>query len=268
MWAMPKTRKLLARHGTTFTNNVVNFPLCCPSRATYYTGRVRAQPRRALEQLPRGRLLPLRRLADAAGVAPERGLPDDPHRQVPERVRRARPVRGPAGLVGVVGRRRPDAPTTTTATRSTTTASCAPTGPSRDDYSTDVYARHRRARDRRRGARAQAVLPQPGPERPAHGGGRDRGAQEGTPAVPAPRDQRRPPTQLEMPMLPELQRGRHVGQVGAAEPSSRSRFGAGRWPPRSSAHYRGRMGSLFAVDDLVAARRTERCGAPGSPRTR
>jgi N-acetylglucosamine-6-sulfatase len=38
MWAMPKTRKLLARHGTTFTNNIVSYPLCCPSRATYLTG--------------------------------------------------------------------------------------------------------------------------------------------------------------------------------------------------------------------------------------
>src|SRR4051794_31350145 len=38
MWAMPKTRKLLARHGTTFANNIVSYPLCCPSRATYLTG--------------------------------------------------------------------------------------------------------------------------------------------------------------------------------------------------------------------------------------
>ena len=38
MWAMPQTRKLIKRQGTTFDTNIVNFPLCCPSRATYYTG--------------------------------------------------------------------------------------------------------------------------------------------------------------------------------------------------------------------------------------
>jgi arylsulfatase A-like enzyme len=38
MWALPKTRRLITDRGTTFATNVVNFPLCCPSRATYYTG--------------------------------------------------------------------------------------------------------------------------------------------------------------------------------------------------------------------------------------
>ena len=38
MWAMPETRKIVQRQGTTFDTNIVNFPLCCPSRATYYTG--------------------------------------------------------------------------------------------------------------------------------------------------------------------------------------------------------------------------------------
>ena len=39
MWAMPKTRRLIGARGTTFKQSVVNFPLCCPSRATYYTGQ-------------------------------------------------------------------------------------------------------------------------------------------------------------------------------------------------------------------------------------
>ncbi len=39
MWAMPKTRALIGARGTTFQTSLVNFPLCCPSRATYYTGR-------------------------------------------------------------------------------------------------------------------------------------------------------------------------------------------------------------------------------------
>ena len=36
---LPKTRALLGDQGTTFTNSFVNFPLCCPSRATLLTGQ-------------------------------------------------------------------------------------------------------------------------------------------------------------------------------------------------------------------------------------
>src|SRR3954454_6754336 len=38
MPVMPKTRRLIGDRGTTFATSVVSFPLCCPSRATYYTG--------------------------------------------------------------------------------------------------------------------------------------------------------------------------------------------------------------------------------------
>jgi N-acetylglucosamine-6-sulfatase len=36
---MPKARKLLAKQGTSFTNTITSFPLCCPSRATFLTGQ-------------------------------------------------------------------------------------------------------------------------------------------------------------------------------------------------------------------------------------
>src|SRR3954447_7613342 len=36
---MPNVKKLLARQGTTFTNAIDSFPLCCPSRATFITGQ-------------------------------------------------------------------------------------------------------------------------------------------------------------------------------------------------------------------------------------
>src|SRR6476469_5080074 len=36
---MPNVKKLLARQGTTFTQAVDSFPLCCPSRATFITGQ-------------------------------------------------------------------------------------------------------------------------------------------------------------------------------------------------------------------------------------
>jgi N-acetylglucosamine-6-sulfatase len=39
MSVMSQTRALIGAQGTTFTNSFVNFPLCCPSRATYLTGQ-------------------------------------------------------------------------------------------------------------------------------------------------------------------------------------------------------------------------------------
>src|SRR3954447_25495168 len=39
MHVMPKTRGLIGARGTTFAQEMTSFPLCCPSRATYYTGQ-------------------------------------------------------------------------------------------------------------------------------------------------------------------------------------------------------------------------------------
>jgi N-acetylglucosamine-6-sulfatase len=39
MSVMPQTQRLLGKKGTTFTRNFVNYSLCCPSRATLYTGQ-------------------------------------------------------------------------------------------------------------------------------------------------------------------------------------------------------------------------------------
>jgi arylsulfatase A-like enzyme len=39
MRVLPKVRALLGDHGVTFSNFFVNYPLCCPSRTTYFTGQ-------------------------------------------------------------------------------------------------------------------------------------------------------------------------------------------------------------------------------------
>ncbi|MGH3334128.1 MAG: sulfatase-like hydrolase/transferase, partial [Nocardioidaceae bacterium] len=36
---MPRTRRLLGGAGTTFTDALSNYPLCCPARATLLTGQ-------------------------------------------------------------------------------------------------------------------------------------------------------------------------------------------------------------------------------------
>jgi len=37
--AMPATRQAFVRHGLSFANSTVSYPVCCPSRASYLTGR-------------------------------------------------------------------------------------------------------------------------------------------------------------------------------------------------------------------------------------
>ncbi len=37
--AMPATRRAFVRHGVEFANSTVSYPVCCPSRATFLTGR-------------------------------------------------------------------------------------------------------------------------------------------------------------------------------------------------------------------------------------
>src|SRR5438270_150246 len=39
MQVMPETRQLISDEGVSFTNSFVSYPMCCPSRATYYTGQ-------------------------------------------------------------------------------------------------------------------------------------------------------------------------------------------------------------------------------------
>ncbi len=39
MWVLTRTQALLGAHGTTFSNDYVTTPLCCPSRATLLTGQ-------------------------------------------------------------------------------------------------------------------------------------------------------------------------------------------------------------------------------------
>ncbi|MFN8041397.1 MAG: sulfatase [Acidimicrobiales bacterium] len=39
MRALPRTKQLIADQGTTFDEYYVSFPVCCPSRATYYSGQ-------------------------------------------------------------------------------------------------------------------------------------------------------------------------------------------------------------------------------------
>ena len=108
MRVMPNVKTLLADQGVTFDNNFVSYSLCCPSRATYLTGQYahnhgvwgNAAPNGGYYKLDSTNTLPV-------WLQPRR-LPDDAHRQVPQRLRHAERARGAAGLGPLVRLRRPD----------------------------------------------------------------------------------------------------------------------------------------------------------------
>ena len=188
MGAMPQTRRLIAKRGTTFATSVVSFPLCCPSRATYMTGQYAHNHGVKWNNPPNGGYDEAQAGGDAPGLAAPRGLPDDPHRQVPERVRRARPDRGAEGLGRLARRRRPVDVRLLRLHAQPQRAALKTYGREPGDYSTDVYARLAERAITRREEGGQAVLPEHRAARAAHRRGRTRARRmEGTPALPAPR---------------------------------------------------------------------------------
>ena len=87
MRVMPNVRDLLARRGTTFTRSFVSFSLCCPSRATFLTGQYAHNHGVLGNKPPIGGYGKL----DTSNYLPlwlqRAGLPHDPPRQVPQRLR-------------------------------------------------------------------------------------------------------------------------------------------------------------------------------------
>jgi N-acetylglucosamine-6-sulfatase len=54
MQYMPATQAILGAHGTTFQNSYVEYPLCCPSRATFLTGQYAHNHHVTTTELPNG----------------------------------------------------------------------------------------------------------------------------------------------------------------------------------------------------------------------
>jgi N-acetylglucosamine-6-sulfatase len=54
MQYLPATQAILAAHGTTFQNSYVEYPLCCPSRATFLTGQYAHNHHVTTTDLPNG----------------------------------------------------------------------------------------------------------------------------------------------------------------------------------------------------------------------
>ena len=96
---MPNVQKLLVKKGTTFTNAVDSFPLCCPARATFITGQYAHNHGVEGNFSPYGWYGMKQARKHPPRLARRCGLHNGPDRQVAERLRRAgRPWRGPEGL--------------------------------------------------------------------------------------------------------------------------------------------------------------------------
>jgi arylsulfatase A-like enzyme len=249
MWALPKTRKLIGRRGTTFTNNVVNFPLCCPSRATYYTGRYAHNHGVLWNDFPEGgyyrydgsEALPVwlgragYRTIHIGKYLNEYGNRD--------------PYEVPPGWEQWWGGIDPSTYGYYDYTLNHN-GTLRTFGHEPDDYATDVYGRlaEREIRDAARAG--EPFFLNLAPIAPHTVAVESDAQKEGYPAVPAPRDTAEA-AKLEMPLYPNFNEA-DMSDKGATLQS----FFPNPMTPEViaslEAHYRGRIGSLFAVDDLVA----------------
>ena len=249
MWVLPKTRRLIADRGTTFRQSIVNFPLCCPSRATFLTGQYAHNHGVQWNYLPLGgyrklnghktlpvwlnragyRTIHIGKYLNDYGVDKPREIPpgwDDWHGGVdPSTYDYYGFTLNNNGKLKTYGREPAD-------------------------YSVDVYA----------GLAEKAIDRASGPGRPffmnlapnaPHTVAVESGARiEGTPAVPAPRYANRF-ANTPIPRYPDF----NEADISDKPTTLAAFFPNPLTEDQISAlqdHYRGRMGSLLAVDDLVA----------------
>ena len=75
---MSRVRELIGAEGATFPTSVTNWPLCCPSRATFLTGQYAHNHGVLGNTAAARRLRAARHVRDAAGLAPARRLLHEP----------------------------------------------------------------------------------------------------------------------------------------------------------------------------------------------
>jgi arylsulfatase A-like enzyme len=247
MHVMPKTRRLIAERGTTFATSVVSFPLCCPSRTTFLTGQYAHNHGVKWNNAPTGgyyklkqretlpvwlrragyRTIHIGKFLNETGERDPNEVPrgwDDWHGSVDPST---------YGYYGYTLNHNGRLKTY---------------GDDPEDYSTDVYAdlAAKAIRDAK-----QADKPfflNVAPLAPHTVAVASAARQEGLPAVPAPRHATRFAT-AELPRYPNFNEAdisdKPAVEAFFPEPMTEEQIAA------LTDHYRGRMGSLLAVDDLV-----------------
>jgi arylsulfatase A-like enzyme len=247
MGVMPKTRKLIAARGTTFDQSIVNFPLCCPSRATYYSGQYAHNHGVLWNNFPEGgyskfngaETLPvwLRRagyrtihvgkyLNEYGQVKPKEVPPgwDDWNGGVdPSTYDYYGYTINRNGKLKTYGRRPAD-------------------------YSTDVYTSIAERAITRASKSGKPFFMSLAPNAPHTVATQSKATREGSPALPPPRYANRFANAL-LPRLPNFnpQNIDDKPAIKAFFPQQLSQLEI----DQLQAHYRGRMGALLGVDDMV-----------------
>jgi N-acetylglucosamine-6-sulfatase len=247
MWALPKTRRLIARRGTTFATASVSFPLCCPSRATYYSGQYAHNHGVRWNTFPLGGFYRFRQ-AETLPVWLRRAGYRTIHigkylNQTGERD----PREVPAGWDDYDGGVDPTTYDYYGFTLNHNgTLKTYPRRP--QDYSTDVYARLAERAIRTASRAGRPFFLSLAPNAPHTVSAASRAEIEGTPALPPPRYADRFAARP-LPRYPDFDE---------ADVSDKPPFLGAIWPRLTpdqiaslTAHYRGRMGALVGVDDLV-----------------
>jgi arylsulfatase A-like enzyme len=243
MRAMPRTTRLLGDGGTTFERAHVSYPLCCPSRATFLTGQYSHNHGITWNFEPFGGYSKFRRTEGNS---------------LPVWLQRAGYTTGLIGkYLNEYGERDPRRvppgwsdwqasvdPTTYQYYGYTLNVNgrLVKAGRKPRDYMTDAYARRAQTFIRRQRRRAKPWFLWVTPNAPHTQS--DTGRSEGTPAVPAPRHAERFADE-ELPRPPSFDE-----EDLSDKPAILSRF-----PrvdvARMTAHNRGRLGSLAAVDEMI-----------------
>jgi N-acetylglucosamine-6-sulfatase len=242
---MPRVRRLIGGAGTTFTNSYASYPLCCPSRATFLTGQYSHNHGVTWNNFPRGGYYAFRNQRQTLPVWLQRAgyhtaLIGKYLNEYGERDPREIPVGWDDWYGGVD-------PSTYHYFGFTLNENgrLRRYGNRPRDYQTDVLARKAVRLIATRAPRRQPFFLWVTPTAPHTE--TDTARAEGTPAVPAPRHARRfanarmprPPSFDESDMSDKPNLLRNLPPFTPEQVDTLTE------------HYRGRLGSLLAVDEAV-----------------
>ena len=247
MPVLPKTRRLISERGTTFGQTVVNYPLCCPSRATFYTGQYAHNHGVLWNNFPQGGYRKLNGSQTLPVWLQRAGYRTIHIGKYLNEYGEDRPTEVPPGWSDWYGGVDPstydyyDYTINHNGTLHTY-------GRTPSDYSTDVYAGLAETAIRTAAHRGKPFFMSLAPNAPHTVAAEARARVEGTPAVPPPRYAQRF-ANTPMPRYPNF---------NEADLSDKPAIQAFFPNPLSAddiaslqEHWRGRMGSLLGVDDLV-----------------
>ena len=247
MSAMPRTRSLIAARGTTFSTSLVSFPLCCPSRATFMTGQYAHNHGVQWNNAPNGGYYKLRQAETLPVWLRRAGYRTIHIGKFLNETGERDPTEVPKGWDDWHGG---VDPSTYGYYGYTLNHNGVPKtyGNGPEDYSTDVYARLAERAITGARKRGKPFFLSVAPLAPHTVAVASSARMEGTPALPAPRHADRY-AQATMPRYPNFNEAdlsdKPFVQAFFPEPMGEQQIA------ELQDHWRGRMGSLLAVDELV-----------------